>query len=101
MFIITSLLYIKSRTKIEEKSHETDLTNNTKQNGHQSIDVIEPSSIDGVATENTTTTIQSSFFSNKIEMSWFSISAIFLILTISFGIIFAKNQQKRHQKSSK
>ena len=101
MFVITSLLYIKSRTKIEEKSHETDITNNTKQNGHQSIDVIEPSSIDGFATENTTTTIQSSFFSNKIEMSWFSISAIFLILTISFGIIFAKNQQKRHQKSSK
>ena len=43
MFIITSLLYIKSRTKIEEKSHETDITNNAKQNGHQSIDVIEPS----------------------------------------------------------
>lgn len=99
MFIITSLLYIKSRTKkIEEKA---DVTNSTKQNVHQSIDSIAPSSIDGFATESTTTTIQSSLFSNKIEISLFSVSAIFLILTIIFGIIFAKNQQKRHHKTSK
>lgn len=99
MFIITSLLYIKSRTnKIEEKA---DVTNSTKQNEHQSIDSIAPSSIDGFATESTTATIQSSLFSNKIEISLFSVSAIFLILTIVFGIIFAKNQQKRHHKTSK
>lgn len=99
MFIITSLLYIKSRTKkIEEKA---DVTNTTKQNVHQSIDSIAPSSIDGFATESTTATIQSSLFSNKIEVSLFSVSAIFLILTIIFGIIFAKNQQKRHHKTSK
>ncbi len=99
MFIITSLLYIKSRTKkIEEKA---DVTNSTKQNVHQSIDSIAPSSIDGFSTESTTATIQSSLFSNKIEVSLFSISAIFLILTIIFGIIFAKNQQKRHHKTSK
>lgn len=99
MFIITSLLYIKSRTKkIEEKA---DVTNSTKQNVHQSIDSIAPSSIDGFATESTTATIQSSLFSNKIEISLFSVSAIFLILTIIFGIIFAKNQQKRHHKTSK
>lgn len=101
MFIITSLLYVKSRTKTEEKAHKTDITNNTEQNGHQSIDSIEPSSIDGFTTESITATIQSSLFSNKIEMSLFSVSAIFLILTIIFGIIFAKNQQKRHHKSSK
>ena len=58
MFIITSLLYIKSKTKIEEKSSKTDITNNTKQNGHQTIDSIAPSSIDGFATESTTATIQ-------------------------------------------
>ena len=99
MFIITSLLYIKSRTKkIEEKA---DVTNSTKQNVHQSIDSIAPSSIDGFSTESTTATIQSSLFSNKIEVSLFSVSAIFLILTIIFGIIFAKNQQKRHHKTSK
>lgn len=101
MFIITSLLYIKSKTKIEEKSSKTDITNNTKQNGHQTIDSIAPSSIDGFATESTTATIQSSLFSNKIEMSLLSVSAIFLILTIIFGIILVKNQQKRHHKSSK
>lgn len=99
MFIITSLLYIKSRTKkIEENA---DVTNSTKQNVHQSIDSIAPSSIDGFATESATATIQSSLFSNKIEISLFSVSAIFLILTIIFGIIFAKNQQKRHHKTSK
>lgn len=101
MFIITSLLYIKSRTKIEEKAHKTDITNNTNKNGHQSIDSIAPSSIDGFTTESTTATIKSSLFLNKIEMSLFSVSALFLILTIIFGIIFAKNQQKRHHKSSK
>lgn len=99
MFIITSLLYIKSRTKkIEENA---DVTNSTKQNVHQSIDSIAPSSIDGFATESATATIQSSLFSNKTEISLFSVSAIFLILTIIFGIIFAKNQQKRHHKTSK
>lgn len=101
MFIITSLLYIKSKTKIEEKSSKTDITNNTKQNGHQSTDSIAASSIDGFATESTTATIQSSLLSNKIEMSLFSVSAVFLILTIIFGIILVKNQQKRHHKSSK
>ena len=101
MFIITSLLYIKSKTKIEEKSSKTDITNNTKQNGHQTIDSIAPSSIDGFATESTTATIQSSLFSNKTEMRLLSVSAIFLILTIIFGIILVKNQQKRHDKSSK
>ena len=91
MFIITSLLYIKSRTKkIEEKA---DVTNSTKQNIHQSIDSIAPSSIDEFATESTNATIQSSLFSNKIEISLFSVSAIFLILTIIFGIIFAKNNK--------
>ena len=91
MFIITSLLYIKSRTKkIEEKA---DVTNSTKQNIHQSIDSIAPSSIDEFATESTNETIQSSLFSNKIEISLFSVSAIFLILTIIFGIIFAKNNK--------
>ena len=101
MFIITSLLYIKSKTKIEEKSSKTDITNNTKQNGHQTIDSIAPSSIDGFAAESTTATIQSSLFSNKTEMRLLSVSAIFLILTIIFGIILVKNQQKRHHKSSK
>ena len=101
MFVITSLLYVKSKTKIEEKSSYTDITNNTKQNGHQTIDSIAPSSIDGFATESTTATIQSSLFSNKTEMRLLSVSAIFLILTIIFGIILVKNQQKRHHKSSK
>lgn len=101
MFIITSLLYIKSKTKIEEKSSKTDITDNTKQNWHQATDSIAPSSIDGFATESTTATIQSSLFSNKIEMSLLSVSAIFLILTIIFGIILVKNKKKRHHKSSK
>ena len=101
MFIITSLLYIKSKTKIEEKSSKTDITNNTKQNGHQTIDSIAPSSIDGFAAESTTATMKSSLFSNKTEMRLLSVSAIFLILTIIFGIILVKNKQKRHHKSSK
>ena len=40
-------------------------------------------------------------FSNKTQIGLFSISIIFLILTIIFGIIFAKHQQKRHRKSFK
>lgn len=101
IFVITSLLYIKSRTKIEEKTDRTNITNNIKQNNHQTIDPITPSSIDGFATESTATSMQSVLSSNKIEMSLFSISAIFLILTVIFGIIFAKHQQKRICKTSK
>lgn len=101
IFVITSLLYIKSRTKIEEKTDRTNITNNIKQNNHQTIDPIIPSSIDGLATESTATSMQSVLSSNKIEMSLFSISAIFLILTVIFGIIFAKHQQKRICKTSK
>lgn len=102
MFIITFILYIESKkNSIEEKTDVTNITNNTKQDNYQSIDFIIPSSIDGVATESTTASMKTELFSNKIEMSLFSISAIFLALTIFFGIIFAKYQQKRHHKSSK
>ena len=101
MFIITTILYVKSATKIDEKADNTNITDSTKQDNHKSIDSISPSSIDGFTAESTTSSIQSTIFSNKVETSLFSISAIFLILTIIFGIIFAKHQQKRHHKSSK
>lgn len=98
MFIISLLLYINSKNKNEERISPK---NKTNEDNYKSFSNFEPSALDGYATQSETSTMQSLLFSNKYELSLFSISAIFLILTIIFGIIFTKHQQKRHHKSSK
>ena len=95
MFVITTLLYIKAKNSSEK------IDNNVTRFDGTSIDSVGPSSFGGIASNNTTSSIQSVLFSNKTQIGLFSISAIFLILTIIFGIIFAKHQQKRHRKSFK
>lgn len=90
MFIITFLLYVDS------KKTEIDYNNTTNNNfvGGSSIDSIIQG---GITADSYTTGIQS----NIKELSLFSISSIFLVLTVVFGIILAKHQQKRHKKTSK
>ena len=101
LFIITTMLYIRSKNEFNVEENDNGSMNIPKQDSYKSIDSISPSSIDSFTAESTTSSIQSTLFSNKIEVSLFSVSAIFLILTIIFGIIFTKHQQKRHHKSSK
>lgn len=101
LFIITTMLYIRSKNEFNVEENDNGSMNIPKQDSYKSIDSISPSSIDSFTAESTTSSIQSTLFSNKVEMSLFSVSAIFLILTIIFGIIFTKHQQKRHHKSSK
>lgn len=101
LFIITTMLYIRSKNEFNEEENDNGSMNIPKQDSYKSIDSISPSSMDSFIAESTTSSIQSTLFSNKVEMSLFSVSAIFLILTIIFGIIFTKHQQKRHHKSSK
>ena len=98
MFIITFMLYIESKKRTEDKTDISNETSIIKQDNDQSIDFITSSTADGI---DTTTSTQTVLFSNKIEIGLFSFSTIFLILTIIFGIIFTKYQQKRHHKSSK
>ena len=101
LFIITTMLYIRSKNEFNVGENDNSSMNISKQDSYKLIDSISPSSIDSFTAESTTSSIQSTLFSNKIEMSLFSVSVIFLMLTIIFGIIFTKHQQKRHHKSSK
>lgn len=101
LLIITTMLYIRSKNEFNVEENDNSSMNIPKQDSYKTIDSISPSSIDSFTAESTTSSIQSTLFSNKIEVSLFSVSAIFLILTIIFGIIFTKHQQKRHHKSSK
>ena len=95
MFIITFLLYVGTKkTEID-----SDNTINNNYPGDTSIDSILPG---GITTDSSSTGIQSNIIPADVkEIGLFSISSIFLILTIIFGIILAKCQQKRHKKSSK
>ena len=104
MFIIVTYLYVRSTITLDKTLDNTDIienTDSTKQNNNKTIDSISQSAINGFKAESITSSIQSMGFSDITQTSLFSVSAIFLILTIIFGIIFAKHQQKRHHKSSK
>ena len=94
LFIITTVIYISSKNIDNEK--QEDIANNET---HENI------KIDGIISDVTETiTITSSknaTTSSYIKSSLFCCSMIFLILTIIFGIIFAKHQQKRKLKTSK
>lgn len=101
LFIITTLLYFKSKNEINEEKNGTSVTNTTKQDSHKSTDSISPSAIDSYTAESSISSTQSVLSINKVEASLFCFSTIFLIITIIFAIIFAKHQQKRRSKSSK
>ena len=102
MFIITTLLYIKTRTSSQEIKQYTNQDKSTTRNDYKSLDsTIAPNSLNGFTAESTASTANSGLFSKGMKIGLLSISVIFLILTIIFGIIFAKRQQKRNSKSSK
>lgn len=95
IFTITFLLYVGSKEK------ESEFDNNIHNNypNHTSNDLIVP---EVITADSSTTAIQSSVISTDIkQIGLFSISSIFLALTIIFGIILVKRQQKRHKKTSK
>lgn len=101
MFIITILLYAKTKTSSQEIKQYNNEDKGTTKNDYKSMDSIAPNSLNGYTAESTTSTRHSGLFSNGMEIGLLSISAIFLILTIIFGIILRKRQQKRHKESSK
>jgi len=95
MFVITFLLYIGSK----ETEIDYDSTIDNDFTGDSSIDSIIQG---GISADSSTTGIQSNIIDADIkEIGLFSISSIFLVLTVVFGIILAKRQQKRHKKTSK
>lgn len=95
MFVITFLLYIAAK----ETEIDSDNKINNNYSGDTSIDSIIPG---GITADSATTGIQSNIISLDVkEIGLFSISSIFLVLTIIFGIILAKRQQKRKKKTSK
>lgn len=97
MFIISLLLYINQKDKSEERQEKITSKDTNNTNSYSSHNNFEPSSLDGFTGQSKISTTQS----REFELGLFSISAIFLLLTITFGIIFIKHQQKRHYKSSK
>lgn len=100
LFIISFSLYETYKNNIiksEEKTNSNDLL---KQN-HTSIDSFTPSDIQGITTDSTTASISSNIGNNFIQIGLFSITGVFFVLTIFFGIIYAKYQQKRIRKTSK
>lgn len=91
MFVITFLLYIDSKeTEIDyDSTIDNDFTGDSIIQG-------------GISVDTDTTGIQLNIIDADIkEIGLFSISSIFLVLTVVFGIILAKRQQKRHKKTSK
>ena len=95
MFIITFLVYIASK----ETEIDSENTINNDHTGHTSIDLIVTGEM---AADSSTAGLQSDIVAKKVKkIGLFSISSIFLVLTIAFGIFLVKRQQKRHKKTSK
>lgn len=99
LFIITSMLYISSVSKNKKNDNTIDNTKNVQSQETKSFDAISPSSITATTSDNSSQQI--SLFSNPIQIGLFGFSSLFLVITIIFGIIFAKHQQKWRKKSSK
>ena len=61
-----------------------------------SLFMVEPSSEPVITIDSDTTGVQSHILGENVrEIGLFSISSIFLVLTIAFGIFLVKRQQKR------
>jgi len=91
MFAITFLIYVinkGTKTRFDNAENSAELG-----------DTVEPGDI---TINDTTTEVQTeSFIANVKEASLISISTIFLVVSIVFGIILLKHQQKRKKKTSK
>lgn len=96
MFVITFLIYIiNAQTKNSfENMMEEDMVQDSIDIPNDFGDIIMDSNISaGTKSESSLANIK--------ELGLISVCSIFLILTIIFGIIFAKFQQKRKKKTSK
>ncbi len=100
LFIISFSIYVTYKSKVIKSNEKSNTTGNAHHNSTSIVDSINPSEIIG-STDSITSTSSISSITNGIEIGLISITGIFLILAIFFGIIFAKHQQKRKQKTSK
>ena len=97
MFVITFLIYIiNSQTKnsFENMMEEDSVQDSIDMPSNQPGDIIIDSNISaGTKSESS--------LANSKELGLVSVCTIFLILTIIFGVIFVKFQQKKKKKTSK
>lgn len=91
LFIITTFLYIGTTGK------ENSIDNYQSHNST----FIGPSSLQGITTDNAISGVKSDFSENIMHNVLLGTSGVFLVITIIFGIIFTKYQQKRYKKTSK
>ena len=97
MFVITFLIYIintQTKNSFENMMEEDSVQDSIDIPNNHPGNIIIDSSISG------DTKLESSLSSVR-ELGLISVCSIFLILTIIWGIIFAKFQQKRKKKTSK
>jgi len=97
MFVITFLIYIintQTKNSFENMMEEDSVQDSIDIPNNHPGNIIIDSSISG------DTKLESSLANIK-EVGLVSVCSIFLLLTIIFGIIFAKYQQKKKKKTSK
>ena len=100
MFMLTFLIYIVN-TQTKDRFESMIEEDSTQDNINMDIDIpINPGDI--IVDSNISASTKSeSTLANIKELGLVSICSIFLVLTIIFGIIFAKFQQKKKKKTSK
>lgn len=105
-FIITMLLYLTSRTynkmaMLESSDNEAPQVNGSTQNRPDSIDSMKNTfSPDTAGTGQSVDDVAKDIY-NEPGALLMSIAGVFLVLSIIFGIIYAKYQQKARKKLSK
>ena len=99
MFIITTILYINSKMLSQNTRQEKEISKSEDEDVYEFKDLsINPSSLNGTTEQRLSSDMHQSTSLNKIEVGLFSISIIFLILTIFFGIIWAKHKYRRSRR---
>lgn len=94
LFILNFGLYIKTKGT----SKESEIKSNNKDINSNAGFSVSP---DSIMAETSVTTDSLSVSHTNIQISLLSFSAVFLVFTLVFSIIFAKHQQKRYKKTSK
>lgn len=94
LFILNFGLYIKTKGT----SKESEIKSNNKDINSNAGFSVSP---DSIMAETSVNTDSLSVSHTNIQISLLSFSAIFLVFTLVFSIIFAKHQQKRYKKTSK
>lgn len=99
MFIITTILYINIKIFSQNTRQDEEISKSEDEDVYEYKEsTMNPSSLNVTKEQSLASDMHQSTSINRIEVGLFSISTVFLILTIFFGLIWAKHKYRRSRR---